>query len=189
MFIWVCVCVCVYLLCWWPESCWRLFKLICVNRDSGMEGRGRSIICLSAASLLWSESSGHVPSPCGPLQIRTGPLSSAFWGKSLHPCTSSPPPLTSILSISSSVQPRFTLERPAWPHTRHPSVHHSSHPFVCLIFWPIHPFSSGMNTTNPLLPSWGNGSFWNLPRKNLKWVSISFCAGPWELWFPKCSSE
>lgn len=124
-FLYEWVCMCVYLLCWWPESCCRLFKLICVNRDSGMEGRGQYIICLSAASPLWSESSGHVPSPCGPLQIRTGQLSSAFWGKSLHPCTRSP--LRSPLSWVSprlSVHPLlFTSERQVWPLCHlHPSI-------------------------------------------------------------------
>lgn len=44
VYVRLCVCVCVYL----------LFKLICVNRNSGMEGRGQSVICLSATLLLWS---------------------------------------------------------------------------------------------------------------------------------------
>lgn len=149
--------MCVYLLCWWPESCCRLFKLICVNRDSGMEGRGQSVICLSAASLLWSESSGHVPYPCGLLQIRTGQLSSAFWGKSLHPCTRSPPPLTSVLSISSSVCPSssFYLRKASLTSLSSPSVHHSTHPFVCLIFWPIYSIQPWDEYNKPLAPLLG----------------------------------
>lgn len=182
------VCVCVYLLCWWSESCCRLFKLICVNRDSEMEGREQSVICLSASAspLIWvfwtcPFSLRPAPDPDRPAFIRILRKISP----SVHSFTPSAHLCAEYLLVRLSILLFFTSEWQVWP----PSVHHSTHRFFFLIFWPIHPFSPGMNTTNPSLPSWCNVFFWNLLRKNLKWVSISFCAGPWELWFPKCSSE
>lgn len=89
----VCVFVCDWsgvLPCWFSRIARRMPRAVWTHLCKYDRDRRRVETTFLHSSVsqpleLWCEASGSVPSPCGPLKIRTSWLSSAFSGISIHP--------------------------------------------------------------------------------------------------------
>lgn len=151
--VWVCAWWCV-LQCQLSHIARRMLRAIWTHLCKYDRDRGRveRILLLSSVFQplqLWCVASGSVPSPCGPLQIRTSRLSSAFSGISVHPCTRLPCfcllwPSTSplLLLCLTSCQNYSTSPLTIGPFI-HPFIKSTTHP-------PVYPLA---HPDNPHLPS------------------------------------